>query len=272
MGTVTDMGAVSIDCVLADIAAYNLRINDMEESKMSRYEVTNVQGKPTDAGGMVITLKITKTEQKRKSKNTIRLTFVIFAILFIWGVISLVGFKNSEFDTKSLPRHEISTEFEMQPTPQIEIIENEEQPSEVKKEVGFYNPAIPLSYEKQEMLYNAAEEFDVPYNLALSVVWKETNFKNVQGDNGRAYGYFQIWEKWHSGRMAKLGVSDLMDTEGNFRVGCSLLADYLKSYGNVHKALMVYNMGAGGASKAWIEGDSSSGYSRAIVDYMARLS
>ncbi len=249
---------------------------------MSRYEVTNVQGQTTDPGGMVITLKITKTEQKRldevkkrKIENTIRPTFVIFAIfaiLFIWGVISLVGLKNSKFDTKSLPRHEISTDVEMQPTPQIEIIENEEQPSEVVKEVDFYNPAIPLSYEKQELLYNAADEFDVPYNLALSVIWKETNFKNVQGDNGRAYGYFQIWEKWHSGRMAKLGVSDLMDTEGNFRVGCSLLADYLKSYGNVHKALMVYNMGAGGASKAWIEGYSSSGYSRAIVDYMVRLS
>lgn len=253
---------------------------------MSRYEVVDFKGNPSDAGGMVVTLNDKKAEQKRldeerkrKAENIIVFTFILcafFAILFVWGVISLVDTEKPKNDTKNFPQHEISSVIEIepepQPMPQIEVIENVELLPEVESEADFYNPAVPLSYEKQEMLYNAAEEFDVPYNLALSVVWKETNFKNVQGDNGRAYGYFQIWKKWHGDRMAKLGVSDLMDTEGNFRVGCSILGDLLKQYDNTHEALMVYNMGAGGASKAWTEGYSSSGYSRAVLDYMARLS
>ena len=169
---------------------------------MSRYEVTDVKGKPSDPGGMVVTLNDKYAEYERQEResdirrlNTITLSIVllaIFSILILLGAVSLSGKENQENDIRIVPRESVNTDVDVAPLPKIEF-----------------------------------EEADEP--------------------------------------------APEMDTEGNFRVGCSLLADYLKTYGDTHKALMVYNMGAGGASKAWAAGCTSSCYSRAIVDYMARL-
>ena len=102
---------------------------------------------------------------------------------------------------------------------------------------------IPLSYELQAALYGACLEFGVEYELALAVIEQETRFTNVMGDSGSAYGYFQIWPKWHKGRMDELGVTDLMDPESNFRVGCSFLSECIGKYG-VEKGLGYYNSGS----------------------------
>ena len=109
-------------------------------------------------------------------------------------------------------------------------------------EETYLRDDIPLSYELQAMLYGACQEMGVEYELALAVVEKETNFRNVQGDGGKAYGYFQIWPKWHGDRMAELGVTDLMDAESNFRVGCHFLSECIEKYG-LEKGLGYYNSG-----------------------------
>ena len=248
---------------------------------MNRYEVKSVEGNPTDPGGRVITFAVSEKKysnykaRRRREKRRLSIAlsllafFMVFlAVLIIGSVISLSRQEVPKNHAKNLPQIETSAELTVEVLPTVETVNVEEEPTEVEKQPDFYNPAIPLSYEKQEMLYKAAEEFDVPYNLAIAVVWKETNFKNVKGDGGRASGYFQIWKKWHSDRMAKLGVSDLMDAEGNFRVGCSILGDLLRAYKDTHKALMVYNGGASGASELWAQGYTSTGYSRAVVEYM----
>ena len=116
---------------------------------------------------------------------------------------------------------------------------------------------IPLDYETQMLLYGACLEFGVDYDLALAVIEQETNFKNIMGDGGSAYGYFQIWPKWHSDRMAELGVTDLNDPESNFRVGCHFLRECIDKYG-VERGLGYYNSG-----KAVV-----TGYSRSVLERM----
>lgn len=101
---------------------------------------------------------------------------------------------------------------------------------------------IPLDYQTQMLLYGACLEFGVEYELALVVIEQETNFKNIMGDGGSAYGYFQIWPKWHSDRMEELGVTDLNDPESNFRVGCHFLRECIDKYG-LEKGLGYYNSG-----------------------------
>lgn len=118
---------------------------------------------------------------------------------------------------------------------------------------------IPMSYELQAMLYGACLEADVDFELALAVIEQETNFRNVKGDSGRAYGFFQIWPTWHADRMAELGVTNLMDPESNFRVGCNFLGECIEKYG-LEKGLGYYNSG-----KAQV-----TSYSRSVMEKMEK--
>lgn len=72
---------------------------------------------------------------------------------------------------------------------------------------------------------------------------KETEFRNLIGDNGTSTGYMQIQKKWHWDRMERLGVTDLMEPSGNFRVGCDFLAELYAKYNDWNLALTVYNRG-----------------------------
>ena len=104
---------------------------------------------------------------------------------------------------------------------------------------------VPLSYEDQDFLHTACQESGVPYALALAVIEQETDFRNVMGDDGASCGYMQVQEKWHRERMERLGVTDLMDPFGNFRVGCDFLAELMGKY-PTQEALTAYNSGSPG--------------------------
>jgi len=125
-------------------------------------------------------------------------------------------------------------------------------------EQGYFRDDIPLTYELQDLLHTAAQEADIPYELALAVIKQETDFRNIVGDDGASAGYMQIQARWHADRMDKLGVNDLMDPAGNFRVGCSFLAELIERYGNIEDALTYYNSGHAGQSE----------YSRSVIGYM----
>lgn len=109
-------------------------------------------------------------------------------------------------------------------------------------EDSYLMPEHPLSLENQMLLYGACLEFQVDYALALAVVEQETGFRNVTGDDGDSVGFMQVQEKWHRERMTLLGVDDLKDPEGNFRVGCHFLRECIDKYG-LEKGLGYYNSG-----------------------------
>lgn len=110
-------------------------------------------------------------------------------------------------------------------------------------EQRHYCDDIPLTHEEQDWLWDACEEFDIPYALALGLIEKETRFQNLVGDDGASTGYMQIQQKWHWDRMERLGVTDLLEPSGNFRVGCDFLAELYTKYIDWSVALTVYNMG-----------------------------
>ena len=124
-----------------------------------------------------------------------------------------------------------------------EIVEEAIAGEPEETEEALFRDDVPLSYELQVLLHMACDEAGVPYALALAVIEKETEFGNLVGDRGASEGYMQIQKEWHSGRMERLGVTDLMDPYGNFRVGCDFLAELLSKYGSTDVAVTVYNMG-----------------------------
>lgn len=135
------------------------------------------------------------------------------------------------------PANDFSEASSVVPNVENEFIED------VRSENNRFSDDIPLSYEEQELLQSACEEFDVPYALALGLIEKETIFQNIVGDDGASTGYMQVQEKWHQDRMNRLGVTDLLDPGGNFRVGLDFLSDLYGKYNDWSVALTVYNMG-----------------------------
>lgn len=126
---------------------------------------------------------------------------------------------------------------------------------------------IPLSAENQRLLWQACEETGVTYELALAVIWKETNFRNIKGDGGDSYGYMQVQKRWHSDRMKRLGVTDLMNPYGNFLVGCDYLAELASKDRGIEWVLHAYNGGPSYANKLAKTGKVSQ-YAKNVLNYM----
>lgn len=116
---------------------------------------------------------------------------------------------------------------------------------------------IPLSCELQEELHNACVEFGVDYYIMVALIERETNFRNVQGDNGRSYGYCQIQPRWWYGLMCEIGATDLNVPKDNFRTACAIMSGLTKTYNSTEGALVAYNRGS-------YKGKSTS-YSREII-------
>lgn len=108
---------------------------------------------------------------------------------------------------------------------------------------GLFIEDIPLTYEEQDWLQDACKESDIPYALALGLIERESTFRNILGDDGSSAGYMQVQKKWHWDRMERLGVTDLSDPQGNFRVGCDFLSELYGRYEDWNIALTAYNMG-----------------------------
>lgn len=147
---------------------------------------------------------------------------------------------------------------ELQPTAEAPVVQTISTGTEAILDV--FDPVrddVPLDAETQRLLYEACGETGIRYELALAVIWQETDFRNVVGDDGASYGYMQVQPKWHENRMERLGVTDLADPYGNFLVGCDFLAELVERY-DIVDALTKYNSGKTGNSQ----------YAQSVLNYM----
>ena len=171
---------------------------------------------------------------------------MILMLIFI-GMLSKPIEPATEIESPEIEVVDVSTNI---PCPSCEYEDPHE--SEIIEETlieqNYIREDIPLDSDTQLELRAACEEFDIPYELALAVIWQETNFKNTIGDNGNAYGYMQIWEYWHSERMARIGATDLMNPIDNFRTGCCILSENYERTGSYYDTLSIYNTGSSGWS------------------------
>ena len=120
------------------------------------------------------------------------------------------------------------------------------------------------------MLYIAGEltaQYDLPAGLILAVCETESDF-DPDCRTGQCVGLMQIHSAYAGSfaRAAGLESYDLRDPEDNMRIGAYLLNDYLDRYqGDLHFALMAYNLGEWGALAKRRDGVETTSYSRKVV-------
>lgn len=139
---------------------------------------------------------------------------------------------------------------------------------EVPKEPERTYYDVPLTEDLQDVIIDTAGGRGVDPALVLAVIEKESGYNpDASGDNGRSQGLMQIWRSAHEKRMKKLGAVNLYDPRDNVLVGIDILAEKLKSYKDVEKALIAYNAGDAGAKRHYFsKGIYSSSYSRAVLE------
>ena len=239
---------------------------------------------------------MSKRRVRRKRRARVNIKPLILAGVIIAGIITVAISVNLKGADKEPPTEEIY----ITETPQAENTEpvtETEQEAKLEHDLNYTYPYNTMSadwgsevYEEGFTYYNIPEKYvedggefpevvqvylwemckekDLDYYLILALIERESGYRyDCLGDDGNSLGYMQIYEEYHVESMNKEGVTDLFDPYGNIRVGTSFLQELYEKYGSSgdHCVLMVYNMGAGGASRCWKKGIYSSDYSRAIV-------
>ncbi len=187
-----------------------------------------------------------KRRQKRRKK------FSVVPLVFLAAITtSLIFAAGSHRESPVEAQEEPLTGVTLLSAVAPEEIEEGEDPHEADKieqalvEQGYFRYDVPLDFIAQDFLHTACEEAGIPYSLALAVIQRETQFRNIIGDDGASEGYMQVQRQWHQDRVDRLGVTDLMDPFSNFRVGCDYLAELLGKY-PLAEALTAYNGGSPG--------------------------
>lgn len=132
---------------------------------------------------------------------------------------------------------------------------------------------IPLSANLQSFIKEKCFEEDVPFPLVYALIEHESSFNaDAVSDTGDS-GLMQINEINADKCAEYYSCTDLFNPYQNVYCGIKMLSGHLKACeGDVHKALMSYNMGSYGASKLWEDGVITSDYSRTIVSLAEKYS
>lgn len=103
---------------------------------------------------------------------------------------------------------------------------------------------IPLDEGLQVQIYDLCKEYEIAYELILSVIKTESEFQvDVIGDNGDAIGLMQIQPKWWQGFADTYGLN-VYEPIDNVHLGIRILNKALNDNGgDLVKALKQYNSG-----------------------------
>ena len=119
--------------------------------------------------------------------------------------------------------------------------EPEAEPEEPAAEVFMFREDVPLSAELQEVLWDACQEHEVEYALALGLIETESSFNTEAVSYVGCYGLMQ------------LNPADLSPAE-NLQYGVAFIAEKLDQYaGNVGAALTAYNAGHDTGNREYAE-------------------
>lgn len=132
--------------------------------------------------------------------------------------------------------------------PPSELPKEEELIYEALEEDGYFSDSIPLSYDLQDTLSWACEEYGVPFCVGLGLIETESQFNIYAKSKAGCYGLCQLNPKYFPAEL---------DAHGNIRAGMEFLGSLIKRYGgDLPAALRAYNRGYD---------DGWRGYSNAVL-------
>jgi soluble lytic murein transglycosylase-like protein len=103
-------------------------------------------------------------------------------------------------------------------------------------------------------------------SLVIAMIDVESTFRPNVVSATDDYGLMQINKCNHNELEKQYGITNILDPYQNVRSGIILLS---KNYnGDLHKSLMAYNLGTGGAKRLWNKGIYETSYSRKVLSTM----
>ena len=193
---------------------------------------------------------------KRNCLYLVLFFIVLISTMFTIDVVTFFTKKVNEVNvTESVIIEEVLNEAPLVTEPIIE----EEGPK-----VFYFD--VPLSHELQDYIRELCTEHNVPMELVIAMIEKESTFRENVISKTNDYGLMQINIINHDNLKKKLGVTNLLDPYQNVLSGIYIISGHLnKTGGDIELALMRYNAGGAGAKKMWDKGIYSTKYSRSIM-------
>lgn len=145
------------------------------------------------------------------------------------------------------------------------IEETVEETEETEMEIEKIYFDIPLSHDLQDHIFEVCDRYNISPAFVIAVIEHESSFRtSIAGDDGKSFGLMQIQQKWHQGRMERLGCTDLRNPYECVTVGVDFLAELFHINPDVYWVLMAYNGGMSYANKHWPKGNISN-YAKEIT-------
>ena len=114
-----------------------------------------------------------------------------------------------------------------------------------------------------DVIYQEAERYDLPPELALAIMRVESNF-NPNAENGKCKGLMQV-STIHT-------TADLLDLRTNVKISFSILDDLKAERDDLHEVLGCYNRGEYGYSEYVKEtNQKATAYSNKVINLMNEL-
>ena len=159
------------------------------------------------------------------------------------------------------PQKVVTETVETVKTVEVPVYEEEGLP--VVNEVDYFN--VPLSHSLQQYIYEICADNDLSVSLVIALIDQESNFNPECVSDTNDYGLMQINECNFQWVKEDYNSVDMFNPYQNVYCGINILAGYLHKYDDDYtKALMCYNLGEYGASKAWENGIFCTDYTKAV--------
>ena len=192
----------------------------------------------------------------KKSRNRYRI-YKRISYLILAGLLA-IGFAIGWFIK---PQKVVTETVETVKTVEVPVYEEEGLP--VVNEVDYFN--VPLSHSLQQYIYEICADNDLSVSLVIALIDKESNFNPECVSDTNDYGLMQINECNFQWVKEDYNSVDMLNPYQNVYCGINILAGYLHKYDDDYtKALMCYNLGEYGASKAWENGIFCTDYTKAV--------
>lgn len=93
-----------------------------------------------------------------------------------------------------------------------------------------------------KIIVNNAEKYGINYETLIAIVYIESSFIFIIGDNGNSYGLMQVNKKYWEDYVKKKGYQmyDLFQPEVGIEIGTEILSRLIKRYGLI-KGIEKYN-------------------------------
>lgn len=129
---------------------------------------------------------------------------------------------------------------------------------------------IPLDKEFQTHVIRLSEEANMDPCIIFAIIWHESRYQpDVVGDSGDSLGMMQIQPKWKEmqDRIARLGITNLLDGYQNVMLGIDIISDYYEELGDIETALITYQCGPTGAEEYFFsQGVYSNEFTQAVLN------